>query len=89
MDDPENWQNLYRELSQVIGQPATRQLYHYLQGMQISFPQWLLDAQREANLLYQEYCRGSSVTKLTRRHNYSERSVRRILAKFRGQDKAN
>ncbi|KRK36113.1 Mor transcription activator family protein [Levilactobacillus parabrevis] len=83
MDDPRNWQALYRELSQVIGRSATRQLYHYFRGMQVSFPQRLLDSHREADLMYQEYCRGSSVTRLAQRHNYSERSVRRILTKFR------
>lgn len=86
MDDPQNWQGLYRELSQVIGQSATLKLYHYFQGMQVSFPQRLLDPRQEANLMYQEYCSGRSVMQLAQRHNYAERSVRRILAKVKKRE---
>ncbi|KRK90453.1 hypothetical protein FC99_GL000009 [Levilactobacillus koreensis JCM 16448] len=81
MDDIQNWQALYQELARLIGPAATRKLCAYYGGAQISFPRRLLDQQREAALICQEYAQGVSVVALARRHNYSSRTIRRILAK--------
>jgi Mor family transcriptional regulator len=83
VNEIDNWQPLYQELARVIGPEATRQLCRYLGGSQISFPKRLWDQQREATVIWQAYCRGQSVTTLAREHDYSSRTIRRILAKFR------
>ncbi len=81
MDDIQNWQALYQELARLIGPAATRKLCAYYGGAQINFPRRLLDQQREAELIRQEYQQGASVVALARRHNYASRTIRRILAK--------
>lgn len=80
MEDIENWQALYRELAQVVGPAATKKLWAYFGGSQVSFPKRLADPQREAIVIRQEYAAGMRVAQLARRHNYSSRTIRRILA---------
>jgi len=83
MNHVENWYPLYQDLAQLIGQEATRKLQQFLGGSQLSFPKRLLDPTREASLIYQAHQRGQSVTQLAREHDYSERNIRRILARYK------
>ena len=83
MNEVDNWQPLYQELARVIGKKATEQICQYLGGSQISFPKRLWDQQREAEAIWRAYLQGVSVATLAREHDYSSRTIRRILAKFR------
>lgn len=81
MDETKNWQGLYQELARVVGPKATKKLCVYFGGSQISFPKRLWDQQKEATAIRQAYNQGVSVVTLAREHNYSSRTIRRILAK--------
>lgn len=82
LDEIENWQGLYRELAQVVGPEVTKRLCAYYGGAQVNFPKRLWDPQREAMAIQREWVAGTSVGQLARQHNYSSRTIRRILAKF-------
>ncbi|MDT6979627.1 Mor transcription activator family protein [Levilactobacillus zymae] len=85
MNDSQNWQAIYRELAGVIGPTATQKLQAYLGGMQVSFPRRLLAPAKEAALIYQGHQAGCTLVQLARQHDYSERNIRRILARYRGK----
>lgn len=83
MDNLVNWQPLYQEIAAVIGPTATRQLQAAFGGSQVTLPKRLLAPAKEAELIWQEAQAGASVPQLARRHHYSTRNIRRILAKQR------
>lgn len=81
MDNITNWHPLYQEISAVIGREATQKLQRIFGGSQINLPKRLLDPKKEAHLIWQEHQTGQSIAHLARRHHYSTRNIRRILAK--------
>ncbi|WP_261810371.1 Mor transcription activator family protein [Levilactobacillus humaensis] len=81
VDDTENWHAVYQRLAQVVGVVATKKICAYFGGSQITFPRRLLDRKKEAMAIRQAYNQGVSVAMLAHDHNYSSRTIRRILAK--------
>lgn len=82
MTQVENWQPIYQELAQVIGMTATQKLCDYFGGSQINFPKRLWQQEREADQIWQEYQSGTDVATLARNHQYSSRTIRRVLEKY-------
>ncbi|NLR31012.1 Mor transcription activator family protein [Levilactobacillus tujiorum] len=80
MDEVVGWQELYREMASIVGTTATRKLWRYYGGSQVSFPKRLWDPKLEAVQIRQERRSGMGVAELARRHQYSSRTIRRILA---------
>lgn len=83
MNNLKNWHPLYQEIAQLIGATATLKLQAEFGGTQLTFPKRLLDKNAEAALIYQESQAGQTVAALARQHDYSEKSIRRILAKYK------
>ncbi|WP_162259314.1 Mor transcription activator family protein [Levilactobacillus paucivorans] len=81
MDGIENWHAVYQKLARVVGVEATKKMCAYFGGSQITFPRRLLDRKKEATAIRRAYKQGGSVVTLAHDHNYSSRTIRRILAK--------
>ncbi len=81
VDEIENWYAVYQKLARVVGVEATKKMCAYFGGSQTTFPRRLLDRKKEAATIRQACNQGVSVVTLAHDHNYSSRTIRRILAK--------
>lgn len=79
----DEWHPIYQEIAKIIGTDSTVKLYETFKGVQITFPKRLLNKESEANQIYSEYKQGQKINKLAIEHGYSERSIRRILSKYK------
>ncbi|MFC6295821.1 Mor transcription activator family protein [Lactiplantibacillus daoliensis] len=79
----QDWHSTYQELSRILGETAALALYEQFGGTQLTFPKRLLAKDAEARQILVDYQRGLSLSELARRHDYSEKSIRLILGKFK------
>lgn len=76
----DGWHPIYQEIAKMIGTDATLKFYEAFKGVQITFPKRLLNKESEAKQIKLEYKQGKKINKLAINHEYSERSIRRILS---------
>ncbi|MFC6200357.1 Mor transcription activator family protein [Lactiplantibacillus nangangensis] len=83
MTEVQDWHPLYQELSRVVGKAAALKLHDQFGGTQLTFPKRLLAKDAEARQILTGRQQGVSITTLAHQHDYSEKSIRRILAKYK------
>jgi len=79
----QDWHPIYQELNRIVGETAALALHEQFGGTQVTFPKRLLAKDAEARQILVGYQRGLSLVELAHQHNYSEKSIRRILGKFK------
>lgn len=71
--------DIYREIAEEISPETAVEIYRLFGGQQILFPKKLYNREYIYHAICQNY-NGQNVRELSRRFEYSERQIRRILA---------
>ena len=72
------YNDIYKEISELIGLDATLKLYLNFKGQQISFPVRLYDPRMVQKKVVKEWD-GSNIEELARKYDYSEKTIRRMI----------
>lgn len=80
MDENESelFNEVYREISRIIGLDATIAVYQMYKGQQISFPVKLFNAKRIQQSIIKEYD-GTNIRELAKKYDYAEKTIRRMI----------
>lgn len=74
----EMYNELYKEICEIVGLDATLKIYLRFKGQQISFPVRLYDP----HIIQKEVSRefdGTNVRELAKKYDYSEKTIRRMI----------
>ena len=74
----ELYNDIYKELSEVIGLEATLKVYLRFKGQQVSFPVRLYNPHLIQQNVIKEWD-GTNIAALARKYNYSEKNIRRMI----------
>ena len=76
-----NYNEIYAELQELLGEETMIKLYKRFKGQQISFPARLYNPKYVAKQITMEY-NGDNIGMLAIKYNYTEKTVRRMLKKY-------
>ena len=76
--ETELYNNIYKEISELIGLDATLEIYLRFKGQQICFPVRLYNPQLIQQNVIKEYD-GTNIAELARKYDYSEKTIRRMI----------
>lgn len=74
----ELYNDIYREISEIVGLEATLKIYLRFKGQQVSFPVRLYSPQMIQQRVIQEYD-GTNIAALAQKYDYSEKTIRRMI----------
>lgn len=77
-NESELYNDIYREIAELLGEDTAKKIYQHLKGQQIFFPIRLYDPELIKQRIVREYD-GTNITQLTRKYGYSEKTIRRII----------
>ena len=78
---PEDYQGIYQEMMELIGEEMTQKIYHYYKGQQITFPVRMYSKEYSRNYLSKHY-NGQNLRQLSRELGYSERWIRHLIKRY-------
>lgn len=78
--DKELLNNVYREISEVMGTDTAMEMYRLFKGQQISFPVRFFNPECIKQKIVEEYD-GTNISTLAKKYDYSEKTIRRIIKK--------
>ena len=76
--ETELYNNIYKEISELVGLDNTLKIYLRFKGQQVSFPVRLYNPQLIQHNVIKEYD-GTNIAELARKYDYSEKSIRRMI----------
>lgn len=76
--EPELYNDIYREINEIVGLDATLKIYLRFKGQQISFPVRLYNPSMIQRNVIKEYD-GSNISELAQKYDYSEKTIRRMI----------
>lgn len=74
----ELYNDIYKEINEIIGLDAMLELYLRFKGQQITFPVRLYNPALIQQSVIKEYD-GTNIPELARKYNYSEKTIRRMI----------
>ena len=74
----ELYNDIYKEISEIVGLEATLKIYLRFKGQQISFPVRLYNPHLIQQNVIKEYD-GSNISELAQKYDYSEKTIRRMI----------
>ena len=74
----ELYNDIYREISEIVGLEATLKIYLRFKGQQVSFPVRLYNSQMIQQSVIKEYD-GTNIANLAQKYDYSEKTIRRMI----------
>ena len=74
----ELYNDIYREISEIVGLEDTLKLYLRFKGQQVSFPVRLYNPQMIQQSVIKEYD-GTNISALAQKYDYSEKTIRRMI----------
>ena len=74
----ELYNDIYREIAEIVGLDAMLKIYLRFKGQQITFPVRLYNPQMIQQNVAQEYD-GTNIPELAKKYDYSEKSIRRMI----------
>ena len=74
----ELYNDIYKEISEIVGLEATLKIYLRFKGQQISFPVRLYSPHLIQQSVIKEYD-GSNIPYLAQKYDYSEKTIRRMI----------
>jgi Mor family transcriptional regulator len=83
----ELYNDIYREISEIVGLEDTLKLYLRFKGQQVSFPVRLYNPQMIQQSVIKEYD-GTNISALAQKYDYSEKTIRRMIKDSLEEDKA-
>ena len=76
--DAKLFNDIYRELSTIMGEEFAIKMHHMYSGQQITFPVHLYNSERIQQNVAKEFD-GTNIRELSRKYNYSEKTIRRMI----------
>ena len=76
--DVDLYNDIYREISDIIGLENTLKLYLHFKGQQVSFPVRLYNPHLIQQNVIKEYD-GTNIAFLAKKYDYSEKTIRRMI----------
>ena len=76
--ETELYNNIYKEISEMVGLDATLKIYLRFKGQQVSFPVRLYNPQLIQQNVIKEYD-GTNIAELAKKYDYSEKTIRRMI----------
>lgn len=83
----ELYNNIYKEISEIVGLEATLKIYLRFKGQQVSFPVRLYSPHLIQQNVIKEYD-GTNIAELAQRYDYSEKTIRRMIKDSLEEDQA-
>ena len=74
----ELYNDLYKEISEIVGLEATLKIYLRFKGQQVSFPVRLYSPHLIQQSVIKEWD-GTNIAELAQKYDYSEKTIRRML----------
>ena len=74
----ELYNEIYKEINEIVGLDAMLELYLRFKGQQISFPVRLYNPEMIQQNVIKEYD-GTNIPELAQKYNYSEKTIRRMI----------
>ena len=75
----ENLTEVYKEIAEKTDIDTAHKIYCAFAGVQVCFPKKFYTLEYVKSQIRTQYAAGVSIKELTRRYNYSERWIRKIL----------
>ena len=72
------YNDIYKEISEIVGLEATLKIYLRFKGQQISFPVRLYSPHLIQQSVIKEYD-GTNIADLAQKYDYSEKTIRRMI----------
>ena len=72
------YNDIYKEISEIIGLEATLKIYLRFKGQQVSFPVRLYSPNMIQQSVIREYD-GTNIAELAQKYDYSEKTIRRMI----------
>ncbi|WP_125580434.1 Mor transcription activator family protein [Levilactobacillus cerevisiae] len=79
--DKEDWQAIYQELAELIGEENTLKIFKDFRGSTVNFPMRLVRREVILNHIQSDHSAGASVHELSAQYDLAERTVRKYLQK--------
>ena len=76
--ETELYNDIYREISEIIGLDATLKVYLRFKGQQVTFPVRLYNPHMIQQNVIKEYD-GTNIPSLAQKYDYSEKTIRRMI----------
>lgn len=83
----ELYNDIYKEISEILGLEATLKIYLRFKGQQISFPVRLYNPHLIQQNVIKEYD-GTNIAELAQKYDYSEKTIRRMIKDSLEEDQA-
>jgi Mor family transcriptional regulator len=83
----ELYNDIYKEISELIGLEATLKIYLRFKGQQVSFPVRLYSPHLIQQNVIKEYD-GTNIAELAQKYDYSEKTIRRMIKDSLEEDKS-
>ena len=80
------YNDIYKEISQIVGLEATLKIYLRFKGQQISFPVRLYNPHLIQQNVIKEYD-GTNIAELAQKYDYSQKTIRRMIKDSLEEDK--
>lgn len=77
--EKENLRDVYKEIAEKTDIDTAHKIYCAFAGVQVCFPKKFYRLEYVKSQICTQYAAGISIKELTRRYNYSERWIRKIL----------
>ena len=74
----ELYNDIYKEISEIVGLEATLKIYLRFKGQQVSFPVRLYSPHLIQQSVIKEYD-GTNIAYLAQKYDYSEKTIRRMI----------
>ena len=82
----ELYNDIYKEISEIVGLEATLKIYLRFKGQQISFPVRLYNPHLIQQNVIKEYD-GTNIAELAQKYDYSQKTIRRMIKDSLEEDK--
>ena len=82
----ELYNDIYKEISEIVGLEATLKIYLRFKGQQVSFPVRLYSPHLIQQNVIKEYD-GMNIAELAQKYDYSEKTIRRMIKDSLEEDK--
>ena len=74
----ELYNDIYKEISEIVGLEATLKIYLRFKGQQVSFPVRLYNPHMIQQSVIKEWD-GTNIAELAQKYDYSEKTIRRMI----------
>lgn len=78
MGDSKDFNGIYEDMCENLGQEIVREIYNYYKGQQITFPMRLYSKEYVIKYISEKYD-GKNIKQLARELEYSERWIKQLI----------